>query len=101
MSKDISVNVSVFKGNIANLQTSMRGVDCQIDTNESLEKTNLAPFTDNLEALVQLLTILDNYKMLFEKDVQILDQIGEDIQEQDEKLATSNHHYSGHEPVQA
>ncbi|SRR5690625_921503 len=101
MSNEISINISHFKGITQNMNSSMNKVDCNVDTSESLDKTNLAPFTENLEVLIELISTLDEYKALFGRDIDILNSVGESLQEQDEQLATSTPQAGGNQPIRA
>lgn len=101
MSNEISINISHFKGVTRNMKTTMNQVDCKVDTNESFDKTNLAPFTENLEVLIELISTLDEYKALFDRDIDILNSVGESLQEKDEQLATSTPQAGGNQPLRA
>lgn len=99
MAKKISINMSEFTSNVSGLRSSISQVDSGISTGETFEDTNLKPFTENLEVLIQLINQLDEYKVLFQEDIQILENVGASLQEQDNKLASNHSAPGGYEPT--
>lgn len=85
----ISIDMAEFNSNVSSLNSSIAEVDTGISTGETFETTNLKPFTENLEVLILLINQLDAYKAHLKKDIDVLENVGESLQEQDNKLASN------------
>ncbi|MEI3604949.1 TIGR04197 family type VII secretion effector [Pseudogracilibacillus sp. SE30717A] len=98
----ISINMAEFNSNVSSLNSSIAEVDTGISTGETFDTTNLKPFTENLEVLIQLINQLDAYKAHFKNDIDVLESVGESLQEQDNKLASNKSaaaNSGGYEPI--
>ncbi|MEI3613013.1 TIGR04197 family type VII secretion effector [Pseudogracilibacillus sp. SO30301A] len=87
MSEKISLNIALFKDNVISLRNSVTSIDGQMSTSETLEKTNITPFIDDLENTIRALELLIEYKALFQADLEVLEDVGEKIREKDTQLS--------------
>jgi|SRR5690625_705126 len=102
MSEQISLNIDLFRQNVSNLQETIEELDGKMKTNETFETTNIKPFIDDLEQTIRALELLDEYKELFQTDLRTLSELGEQIREQDERLADRQDDLGdGYRPLQA
>ncbi|MFD2655186.1 TIGR04197 family type VII secretion effector [Gracilibacillus thailandensis] len=98
MSKEVSINMSVFRANVAKLKTALADIETNTTTN-SFSKTNIEPFTKDLENVIEAMELLEQYKNILEADVSTLEQTGEQMREKDEELASVNHPIVGPQPI--
>ena len=90
MAKKISLQTGAFQENIGNLRSTITNVDSEIQTSETFEMTNMEPFTNDLENLIQSVELLERYKTLFHTDIDTLEGVGESLREQDERLSQND-----------
>lgn len=90
MAKKISLQTGAFQENIGNLRSTITNVDSEIQTSETFEMTNMEPFTNDLENLIQSVELLERYKTLFHTDIDTLEGVGESLREQDERLSPND-----------
>ncbi|WP_062050957.1 TIGR04197 family type VII secretion effector [Bacillus sp. JCM 19034] len=93
MGSQVSINIEVFRANVANLKSSLAGLETNMSVN-SFSQTNISPFTDDVEKFSEALQLLKKYKQLIEVDVDILKETGEAMRENDEQLARQQHVHS-------
>lgn len=101
MSEKISLNIALFKDNVISLRNSVTSVDGQMSTSETLEKTNITPFIDDLENTIRALELLIEYKAMFQADLEVLEDVGEKIREKDTQLSQVQQHdiRDGYQPL--
>ncbi len=101
MSEKISLNIALFKDNVISLRNSVTSVDGQMSTSETLEKTNITPFIDDLENTIRALELLIEYKAMFQADLEVLEDVGEKIREKDTQLSQVQRHdiRDGYQPL--
>lgn len=101
MSEKISLNIALFKDNVTSLRNSVTSIDGQMSTSETLEKTNITPFIDDLENTIRALELLIEYKALFQADLEVLEDVGEKIREKDTQLSQVQRHdiRDGYQPL--
>lgn len=101
MSDTISLNFALYKDNLIRLKNSVTSLDGQMSTSETLDKTNIKPFIDDLENTIRALELLIEYKKIFHSDLEILNDLGEKIRDQDIKLSQVQHHdiRDGYQPI--
>ncbi|SHM54906.1 TIGR04197 family type VII secretion effector [Gracilibacillus kekensis] len=86
MTKEVSINMNVFRSNISNLRTSEGKLEGNIKNDWTFDKTNITPFTNDLENTLRTMELLKRYVEMLENDIITLQSIGEKIQETDENL---------------
>ncbi|MGX4668999.1 TIGR04197 family type VII secretion effector [Cerasibacillus sp. JNUCC 74] len=87
MGEEVGLNIDVFRSNITKLRSSLSSLESGIKTNRTFDKTNIKPFTNDLENIVNAIELLIKYKTLLNVDITSLEDIGEKMQENDERLA--------------
>ncbi|MCT1576498.1 TIGR04197 family type VII secretion effector [Oceanobacillus kimchii] len=95
MSKEVSIDTQLFELNINRLSASIEKLKFDQHANYSLEKTNISPFTDDLGQMVKAIEIIDLYRTLLVKDVQMLTDVGENMRQTDEHLSKQHEHNNG------
>ncbi|GAE94511.1 hypothetical protein JCM21714_3673 [Gracilibacillus boraciitolerans JCM 21714] len=89
MTKEVNINMNVFRSNISKLRTSEAELEGNIKDEWTFDKTNITPFTNDLENSLRTMELLKKYVDLLESDIITLQSIGgEKIQETDEKLGS-------------
>ncbi len=90
--------MGVFRSNISKLKSSVTNIEIKQPTS-TLSKTNIEPFTKDLENVIEAIELLERYKKILETDITTLEQTGEKMREKDEELAAVNHPSSGPRPL--
>lgn len=104
MSEEIVLNIALFTDNIIALRNSVNKLEDYMSKSETFDKTNITPFTHDLENMIQAIELLEQYKALFLEDITVIEDVGEKLREQDELLSkpTQTHDImDGYQPVQA
>lgn len=100
MIEKLSINPGEFQSNISALRPSAAGIESGIKTSRSFNQTNIKPFTKDLEHVIRAMGLLKRYQTLLNSDIDILEQTGEKIKENDERLAaTSTIDVDGPQPL--
>lgn len=101
MSDRISINIGLYNENMDNLSNEISSVEGTVKTSETFDKTNITPFTNDLEHTIRAIELLDKYKELLVEDIAVFKKTGEKIREQDEALSQVHHHdpRDGHQPM--
>ncbi|MFP7168907.1 TIGR04197 family type VII secretion effector [Terribacillus sp. 7520-G] len=86
MGKEVAINMEVFETNVSSLKASAEALLFSQHKSYILEKTNISPFTKDLEQMVKAIELLDKYKTLLAQDIQTLKEVGETIRDTDEQL---------------
>ncbi|MFB1099715.1 TIGR04197 family type VII secretion effector [Terribacillus sp. JSM ZJ617] len=86
MAKEVAINMEVFESNVSSLKASAEALLFSEHKSYTLEKTNIAPFTKDLEQMIKALELLDKYKTLLTQDIQTLKEVGETMRDTDEQL---------------
>lgn len=102
MSERISLNIALFKDNVISLKNSVQNLEGKMSTNQTFDQTNIKPFINDLENTIRSLDLLNEYKTMFLSDIEVLEDIGEKIREQDLRLSQVQHHdiRDGYKPIQ-
>lgn len=91
---EVGINHGEFRSNVENLRNSVTALDSKIKTNRTFEKTNISPFTNDLENIIRAVELINKYKTLINEDIITLEDVGEQMKQNDEELANRNHHVS-------
>ncbi|WP_416150201.1 TIGR04197 family type VII secretion effector [Salipaludibacillus sp. HK11] len=98
ISKEVSINISVFRSSVSKLKSSVADIEVKRSTS-SFSKTNIEPFTKDVENIIDTLELLKRYKRMLEVDFSTLRQTGEQMRETDEELASANHLHIRPQPI--
>lgn len=101
MGEEIKLNKGLYNSHLDNLNTAVTDVEGTIEKNLVFDKTNITPFTNDLENTIKAIELLDRYKQLFIDDIAIFREKGEILSQQDEQLAqnTRNAMHNGNQPM--
>lgn len=97
MSKEIKLNIDLFRNNVESLHASLSNLNPSISRTQSFNNTTINPFKNDLENVVKALDLLEKYKVLIHSDINTLHKTGEEIKEQDESLANYTGSLGGNE----
>jgi len=90
MAKEVGINIELFHQNVENLRCAVESLQGVPQPDKTLKKTNIKPFVDDMENVVKAFELLEKYQVLFEADLTTLKKVGDDMEEQDEQLASQN-----------
>lgn len=100
MSEQICINIGVFNSNMTELRGSVNKLaTAYMSTGESLDKTNIKPFLNDLENAIRALELLKEYQQLFTSDLSVIEDVANKIREKDEELSTQQTTSSGPQPA--
>jgi len=100
MAEEVGINIGVFQSNTSKLRSSVSGIEGSIKTNYTFDKTNIKPFMDDLENTIEAIQLLRKYKTLLDSDIGTLENVGEKMKENDERLASiTTGHVTGPQPI--
>lgn len=91
---EVGINSDVFRSNVDNLRNSLTDLESKIKTNRTFEKTNITPFTNDLENIIKAVELINKYKIMLDQDISTLKDVGEQMKQNDEELARRNNHVS-------
>ncbi|WP_054950398.1 TIGR04197 family type VII secretion effector [Numidum massiliense] len=94
MSKQVSINIGEYRDKVGQIKNSQSGLTT-FGCYASFNRTNIKPFTDDLEMFIEATKLFARYKEILEADIQTLVKVGESIQKQDEALARASNKVSG------
>ncbi|ENH96307.1 hypothetical protein J416_11562 [Gracilibacillus halophilus YIM-C55.5] len=86
MAEEVSINMSVFRSNLSKLKSSVANIEINQLT-QSFSKTNIEPFTKDVENAAEAIKLLEKYKHVLEADAVTLEDTGEKLREKDEELS--------------
>lgn len=89
---EVGINIDIFRSNVDNLRNSVTDLESKIKTNRTFEKTNITPFINDLENIIKSVELINKYKLMLDQDISILKDVGEQMKENDEELASRNSH---------
>lgn len=95
MSKEVSINIELFRANIKKLEDSLTRLESGMKKNSAFDYTNITPFINDLKHLVQADKLLEQYKTLLDADIRTLQRTGESMKEHDDRLAQTHHRAAG------
>lgn len=98
MSQEVSININLFHSNLSKLQTAVADINLN-KTTHSFGKTNIEPFTKDLENIIETMELLERYKSILQADVTTLEKTGEQMREKDEELARVQPDSYGPQPI--
>lgn len=88
MSETISLDIDEFNLKMDELKSGVDQVKEVISKSETLDKTNIDPFVENLSIMIESLELLERYKsMVVSEDIPFMKKKVNDLVEQDEKLS--------------
>ncbi|MBT2598933.1 MULTISPECIES: TIGR04197 family type VII secretion effector [unclassified Oceanobacillus] len=96
---EIGVNIGGFQSTITNLRTSVFSLESSLKTNYTFNKTNIKPFVEDLENTIEAIELLQRYKKLLETDIDTLENVGETMKENDERIARLTNDMTGAKPI--
>lgn len=100
MAEEVGINIGVFQSNISKLGSSVVSIESSIKTNYTFDKTNIKPFMDDLENTIEAIQLLQKYKTLLDSDIDTLENVGDKMKENDERLAAlTTDHVFGPQPI--
>ncbi|MFD1361466.1 TIGR04197 family type VII secretion effector [Lentibacillus salinarum] len=99
MAEEVGINMGEFRSNIATLRSSASSIESGIKTNRTFDKTTIKPFTKDLENVIKAIELLQKYQTLLDSDIDTLEQTGEKMKENDERLAQANPGIMGPQPI--
>ncbi|WP_249872491.1 TIGR04197 family type VII secretion effector [Oceanobacillus saliphilus] len=94
MAEEVGINSEVFRSNIEKLRGSLSNLESKIHANQTFKKTNITPFTNDLENIIKAVELINKYKMLLDEDISTLNNVGEQMRQNDEDLARQHNHVS-------
>lgn len=100
MAKEISINMNPFQSNISKLKKSAGNLNSTKRIG-SFNRTNLGPFTKDLEQVMEAIDLLKQYKRILEKDIITLEKTGNSIRDIDVDLSKRSHSISGPQPIRS
>lgn len=95
----VGIEVGGFQSSIAKLKTSVSSIESSIKTNYAFDKTNIKPFVDDLENTIEAIELLKRYKKLLNSDIDTLENVGETMRDNDERIAASTGDGIGPQPI--
>lgn len=91
MSEEIGINIELYHSNIKKLNASISDITSDLNKFQAFDKTNISPFKDDLENMIQAIQLLEKYKAILKQDVNTLRETGDAIRKKDEELAASTY----------
>lgn len=88
MGREVGIKISEFDANISKTKSSAGKINNNMTITDDLERTNIKPFTTDLKKVIKAKELLDKYQELIAKDIEILDETGQEMVENDEQLAS-------------
>lgn len=100
MTEKVGINPSEFQSSISVLRSSASDIRSGIKTNRTFNKTNISPLIKDLEHVIKAIELIKRYQTLLSSDIDTLEQTGEQIKENDERLAAiSKSNVNGSQPI--
>jgi len=101
MEERISINIHLFTINISKLKESVKKLETEyMSMGETLDKTNIKPFIDDLENMIRALELMKRYYEIFTTDLRVIQNIADTLREQDERLSIPKHDFrDGPQPI--
>jgi len=87
MTQEIKLDYSDFKSFISTVKSSAEGIESSVATSRTFDTTNINPLKKDLEHIIRTIELLNKYQTSLISDIETLEQIGEKINERDQKLA--------------
>ncbi len=88
MGNEVGIKISEFDANISTVKSNAGKINSNMSITDDLEKTNIKPFTTDVNRVIKAKELLDKYQELIAKDIEILDETGQEMVENDEQLAS-------------
>ncbi|MFB1051934.1 TIGR04197 family type VII secretion effector [Paraliobacillus sp. JSM ZJ581] len=98
MNNSGSINMNVFRSNVSRLKSSVSNMKIKNNT-DTFSKTNITPFTKDLEQVTEAIELLNRYKLILENDIDTLERTGNELQAMDSDLANYRNNISGPQPI--
>ncbi|HLR73793.1 MAG TPA: TIGR04197 family type VII secretion effector [Virgibacillus sp.] len=87
MAEHIQIPVNVLTSHINKLERAILNIEECIPGNEAFEYTNIKPYVNDLENMMKLMQVLQDYKKFFQADTEILTTVSSSFKEQDKHLS--------------
>jgi len=87
MAEEVGIKIDEFDWKVSNLRSAVFSINSSIKTNREFEKTNLEPFMGDLETTIDAIKLLERYKQMLNGDTDALDNVGQEMEENDEEIA--------------
>lgn len=84
---EVGVKINEAQSIVSTLRSSTSSIQINMSTNRSFTKTNITPFTKDLEKVIRAVELLKQYRTLLISDIDILEQTIEKIRENDERIS--------------
>lgn len=85
----VSINIGDFEENVSSLNTATLNIKGTIKSDAPFEKTNIKPFTKDVEATIDAIDLLRKYKQMLLNDIESLEHVGQEMKEHDEQIASA------------
>lgn len=95
MSEEVKINVTEFESNIKSFQSVVSAIESSLKADYEFDKTNIKPFIEDLDITMKAIKLLKQYRHMLDYDIDTLNSVGEDMVENDERLAQA----SGPQPI--
>lgn len=100
MTEKISIDYNDFQSNVSALKSSASNIKSSMETNRTFDNTNIKPLIKDLEHIIKAIELIKKYQGSLHTDIDTLEQIGEKIKENDQKIAEANKiHGTGPQPL--
>lgn len=87
MSGEVGIKIGEFNSNLSNLRSAVSSIESSIKTDSEFEKTNIEPFTEDLESTIDAIELLERYKQMLNTDINALENVGNEMVENDNELS--------------
>lgn len=85
----VSINIGDFEEKVSSLNTAALNIKSTIKSDTPFEKTNIKPFTKDVEAALDAIELLKRYQQLLLADIDSLEHVGQEMKEHDEQIASA------------
>lgn len=89
MGGKVSIDIAEFDANISTLESKIAELTNDMNIPSEFEKTNIEPFTKDLQKVIQAKQLLSRYKEFIKKDSDVLSETGQDMVDNDKEIANA------------
>lgn len=89
MSNEVSIDMDKFDSIISKFKSARNSISNKDWSDDELDKTNIKPFTRDLENIIETFKQLQRYEQLLNSDIKTLCDVGETMDDNDKKLSQS------------
>lgn len=87
MFERIAINIELYYANIQKLNAAVSDINGGFNKYQAFDQTNINPFKEDLENMVEAIQLLNKYKAYLQQDVDTLRKTGDAVKKKDEELA--------------